>query len=145
MELGIWYFVLCTCYFVLCTLYFVLCTWYRAYLHRRDLNIPIFLPFFAGGTMCTHYAGTAPEFFLHHAFLDKIWFMWQKRSSKHKFANFGNSRQKLMGFLHEARDLVDSHNLPGSIKVTYSKFPEERIVKRSVKHHRPEYIDGMLR
>lgn len=92
--------------------------------------------------MCTHYAGTAPEFFLHHTFLDKIWFMWQRRSSKHKNAFFASSTRKLVGFPYTAKEMIDSHNLPGSIKVMYSKFPEKkRITVRAVEEE-PVYVDG---
>ena len=92
--------------------------------------------------MCTHYAGTAPEFFLHHTFLDKIWFMWQQKSLEHKNAFFKNSTRKLIGFSHTAHELIDSHNLPGFIKVTYSKFPGPRRIYAREAGPDPEYVDG---
>ena len=95
-----------------------------------------------GGTMCTHFAGTAPEFFLHHAFLDKIWFMWQEQSQKHKNAFFENSTQKLIGFPHAAKEMIDSHNLPGLVKVTYSKFPEPKRIYVRDTGPDPDYVDG---
>lgn len=36
-----------------------------------------------GGTMTTGYSPNAPEFFLHHNFIDKLWNDWQKKSSAH--------------------------------------------------------------
>ena len=92
--------------------------------------------------MCTHYAATAPEFFLHHAFLDKIWFLWQQKSSKHKNAFFGLSEKKLTGFPHMAKELINSHSLPGLVKVTYSKYPDsKRIYARDIGPE-PGYVDG---
>ena len=41
-----------------------------------------------GGVMCTPESASAPEFFLHHAFVDKVWDDWQKKSSAHKYAYF---------------------------------------------------------
>ncbi len=93
--------------------------------------------------MCTHYAATAPEFFLHHSFLDKIWFMWQQKSPAHHNAHFANSTTNLVGFTHIAKELIDSHNLPGHVKVTYSKFPERKMEKRGVVGD-AEYVDGMF-
>jgi len=36
-----------------------------------------------GGTMVTGYSPDAPEFFMHHGFIDKLWNDWQKKSSAH--------------------------------------------------------------
>ena len=94
--------------------------------------------------MCTHFAATSPEFFLHHAFLDKIWFMWQKNSPEHKNAFFANSTRKLTGFQHIAKELIDSHNLPGLIKVTYSQFPEPKRIHARDVDAEPDYVDGKL-
>ena len=98
----------------------------------------LFLP---GGTMCSHYAATAPEFFLHHSFLDKVWFVWQQKGAAYQNAHFQNSTLKLNGFSHMAKEIINSHHLPGSIKVTYSRFPWNATKKR-VKRNVPEYIDG---
>jgi hypothetical protein len=38
------------------------------------------------GTMCTGDAATAPEFFLHHAKIDKIWADWQAADPTHVLA-----------------------------------------------------------
>lgn len=94
-----------------------------------------------GGTMCTHYAGDTPEFFLHHAFLDKIWYMWQAKSPSHKFVHFlQRNTTKMMGCPHTQRELIDLHNLPRCIKVRYTKFPSSRRDKRNM-----DDIDDMAR
>ena len=40
--------------------------------------------------MCNQYSANAPEFFLHHAFIDKIWADWQEKSTRHLDAYFRN-------------------------------------------------------
>lgn len=49
-----------------------------------------------GGTMCTVEFASAPEFFLHHGFIDKIWEDWQKEvcpTSMHSFGGFAKRCQ----------------------------------------------------
>jgi len=43
-----------------------------------------------GGVMCTAAASNAPEFFLHHTFMDKIWANWQAQSPAHVTAYQGS-------------------------------------------------------
>lgn len=86
-----------------------------------------------GGTMCTHYAGNTPEFFFHHSFLDKIWFTWQEKSSKHKWVHFlQRNTTKMMGSDYTQKELTDSHNLPRCMKVRYEPFPSVDRSKRSI-------------
>lgn len=40
--------------------------------------------------MCAHNSANAPEFFLHHAHIDKIWADWQEKSVAHLQAYFRN-------------------------------------------------------
>ena len=50
-----------------------------------------------GGTMCTSRSADAPEFFLHHAFVDAIWWRWQSRSLAHRrHRAFHSSKVKLI-------------------------------------------------
>ena len=41
-----------------------------------------------GGTMRTFDSANAPEFFLHHNFVDKMWADWQSKSVAHKQHGF---------------------------------------------------------
>ena len=72
--------------------------------------------------MCSTFASFSPEFYLHHTFLDKIWFTWQQHSSACKKAKFANSHKKMsrFGCQHSQSELIDSLRLPGHIAVVYS-------------------------
>lgn len=67
-----------------------------------------------GGTMCAHNSANAPEFFLHHAFIDKIWADWQEKSAAHREAYFPNLSSDFL--MREAqfhpRDYVDTLYMP---------------------------------
>jgi len=82
-----------------------------------------------GGTMCTHYAGNSPEFFMHHAMLDNIWYTWQSKSKKHH-DTYHKERNKraMIGVKQTQAELVDSHNLPGCEAVTYDKLNYEDVM-----------------
>ena len=43
-----------------------------------------------GGTMCSVESAGAPEFFLHHVFIDCIWHRWQQKSAAHRNAGFSS-------------------------------------------------------
>ena len=64
--------------------------------------------------MCAHNSANAPEFFLHHAFIDKIWADWQEKSTSHMFVYFDNLRDDLR--MQEAefhpRDYIDTLYMP---------------------------------
>lgn len=101
-----------------------------------------------GGTMSTDYAANTPEFFLHHAFLDKIWYMWQAQSDDHKYVHFlQRNITKMMGCNHTQRELIDSHDLPGCINVRYTDIPEKANVRDARKREKrlKDDIDDMSR
>ena len=72
-----------------------------------------------GGTMCTNSSSQAPEFWLHHSFLDKLWAEFQARSPGHKYAYFPALSMELPGFSKRPPDLIDNENLPGNVKIVY--------------------------
>ena len=72
-----------------------------------------------GGTMCSDDAAAAPEFFLHHGMVDKIWADWQSRSSAHKNAHFPNVKGKIYGTKYTPRQLIDLNRQPGGVRVVY--------------------------
>ncbi|XP_078384982.1 putative tyrosinase-like protein tyr-1 [Oculina patagonica] len=67
-----------------------------------------------GGTMCAHNSANAPEFFLHHAFIDKIWADWQEKSTSHLQVYYPNLSEDIT--LREAqfhpREYIDTLNMP---------------------------------
>ena len=73
-----------------------------------------------GGTMCLRDAATAPEFFLHHGFVDKIWWDWQKRSNAQKFHSYLQHQNGYMpSTTYRSRDFLDLHNQPDCLCAEY--------------------------
>ena len=78
--------------------------------------------------MCSIDSANAPEFFLHHGYVDKIWHDWQLKSDLHKTILFADdvmpmrsrvdSDIQLAGGLSPA-NLHDNENLPGDVKIRY--------------------------
>ena len=80
------------------------------------------------GTMCDRQSASAPEFFLHHGFIDKIWDDWQKKSSDHKEAYFPTIDEIMPGTDLRPEQLIDLSNQPGGVSVEYEPFkPQEKI------------------
>ena len=75
-----------------------------------------------GGEMSTDYAANSPEFFFHHGFLDNIWWRWQKKSVKCKYAHFGKTSQKLINSRFATNDFMDSSYQGECVKVKYDDF-----------------------
>jgi hypothetical protein len=72
------------------------------------------------GTMCTTDAAAAPEFFLHHGFVDKIWWDWQKQSNAHKFNTYFLTQTALMTSTpYRSKDFLDLNNQPGCVCAEY--------------------------
>ena len=70
------------------------------------------------GVMCTIDAANAPEFFLHHGFIDKIWSSWQNRGPAFKNLPFYSLNTEVMpGTSYSPRDLYDLNNQPGCVRV----------------------------
>lgn len=65
-----------------------------------------------GGDMCTVTSANAPEFFLHHAFIDKIWANWQEYSVQHMNVHFSGVNTIMRGTRYRPRDFMDTIGLP---------------------------------
>ena len=65
-----------------------------------------------GGDMCLVTSAEAPEFFLHHGFIDKIWSDWQEKSRDHLTAHFRNITNPMIGTGYRPGDFLDNSNLP---------------------------------
>lgn len=71
------------------------------------------------GTMCSIDSAAAPEFFLHHGFIDKIWDDWQKKSEAHKNVFFSTINQNMPGTQLLPRAVIDLSSQPGGVIVEY--------------------------
>ena len=85
---------------------------------RRQFHDPIHC--LIGGTMCSLDSAAAPEFFLHHAFIDKVWREWQKKSREHMFTSyFTGQTTQMPNTTIFSKDVLDLNNQPGSICAEY--------------------------
>ena len=71
------------------------------------------------GTMCSLDSAAAPEFFLHHGFIDKLWDDWQKKSEAHKNAFFSTVNESMPGTQVLPREVIDISSQPGGVRVEY--------------------------
>ena len=71
--------------------------------------------------MCTLGSANAPEFFMHHGFIDKIWNDWQQKSIVNKYAHFLNINQKMQLSPYYPRDFIDIAKQPKCVQVCYDE------------------------
>ena len=72
-----------------------------------------------GGTMCSSRAAEAPEFFLHHGYIDKIWNDWQERSLSHRNAYFSTQIGNMPTGGGSSRLYLNLAGLPGNVCIEY--------------------------
>ena len=73
-----------------------------------------------GGTMAEAESSSAPEFWFHHAFLDKLWSDWQKRGAGFKFHYFRGVHTTMPGTGGRyGRDYMDLDNQPMCVRAVY--------------------------
>lgn len=78
--------------------------------------------------MCSQESASAPEFFLHHGFIDKIWDDWQKKSLAHKYAFFPTVQENMTGTDLTPVELIDLSTQPGGVSAEYEPYkPEQKI------------------
>ena len=65
-----------------------------------------------GGDMGSITAAEAPEFFLHHGFIDRIWSDWQNRGPDYLTIFFANLTDRMEGTEYSPSDFIDNRNLP---------------------------------
>ena len=91
------------------------------------------------GTMCTEEAASAPEFFLHHGFIDKIWHDWQSRSDAHKHAYFPSVDETMPSTTLFPAEMICLLNQPGGVAVEYEPFQSEEIMREEMKGRKSKY------
>ncbi|XP_068750538.1 uncharacterized protein [Montipora capricornis] len=93
-----------------------------------------------GATMCTQEAASAPEFFLHHAFIDKIWDDRQKKSKAHKCSYFQSVGGNMPGTNLTPDQLIDLSNQPGGVIVEYEPFKQQEEIRKKVESLSPNQL-----
>ncbi|KXJ28323.1 Tyrosinase [Exaiptasia diaphana] len=92
-----------------------------------------------GGIMSLDASSNAPEFWFHHAFLDKIWTDWQKRGYEFKHQYYHNVKTSLPGAKVNGKMFTDQSKQPACVKVDYAEhpkpfeFPEDKF-NHKIKH-----------
>lgn len=76
--------------------------------------------------MSTNFSANAPEFFLHHAFLDFIWYRWQEKSTLCKQAYFPRKPCNLIDSPFKTIDFVDSFNQGNCVQVKYDNHLDQK-------------------
>ncbi|XP_031561126.1 uncharacterized protein LOC116297105 [Actinia tenebrosa] len=101
-----------------------------------------------GGTMCSLDSSCAPEFILHHAFIDKIWADWQEKSHEHKTVYFSSITDPLPAtYGVMPLEVIDNNALPGGVRVDYLDVNDtetETFVKR-IRKLKPERLQEIPR
>jgi hypothetical protein len=87
--------------------------------------------FGAKSTMSYAYSIWAPEFFLHHTFIDKYWSEWQEQGYEHKYtAYYMNQTRHMLGTHYLPKDFMDIKYQEGNVCVSYEDSTEEWIHKK---------------
>ena len=70
-------------------------------------------------TMCSQDSANAPEFFLHHGFIDKIWADWQNKGPNFKNLPYYSQNTDPMpaAFDHSPSNVYDLNSQPGCVRV----------------------------
>lgn len=81
-----------------------------------------------GGTMSSSWSADVPEFWLHHTFLDKIWWLWQERGKEFKNVYYSKLNNNMFLWPYTQKQIIDTMNLPKCIKYKYDGWPQHNIV-----------------
>ena len=79
-----------------------------------------------GGTMCTTDSADAPEFYLHHGYIDKLWNAWQRRSADRydQFRTGFNTGEVLEGLGTTILSVLNVSRLPNDVCIVYDEPPQ---------------------
>lgn len=74
-----------------------------------------------GGTLTSQATAYAPEYFLYHTDVDKLWDDWQQ--SRPSILHIpGDVDELVPQSMYSVREFLDTRNLPGGISVTYEPY-----------------------
>ena len=78
------------------------------------------------GTMCCKFASYAPEFFLHHGFIDKLWWDWQSKGDEYMYHEFFNDQtEQMIGTHYYPREFLNLHKMPGDVCDVCAAYEEK--------------------
>jgi len=97
--------------------------------------------------MCSRKSAEAPEFFLHHGFIDKIWADYQSQSKAKKYAFFSKINERMQGVPYKPRRLLDNNNLPGGVRVCYKNptVNQARKIRKYLSHKTFKELEKLRR
>lgn len=78
--------------------------------------------------MSSSWSADVPEFWLHHTFLDKIWWLWQERGKEFKNVYYSKLNNNMFLWPYTQKQIIDTMNLPKCIKYKYDGWPQHNIV-----------------
>ena len=76
---------------------------------------------FGGGTMSGLLSSNAPEFFLHHGFVDKIWGDWQEKGVEFLQREYYSNTTSMPGTIYSPRDVHNVEDQPYCVEVCYQE------------------------
>ena len=80
---------------------------------RLVLHAPVHCAIGAWSTMCGKSSAYAPEFFLHHGFVDKLWWDWQSKGDEYMYHKFFNDQtEQMIGTDYYPREFLNLHKMP---------------------------------
>lgn len=97
-----------------------------------------------GGTMGDEYGSRAPEFMLHHGFLDKIWSDYQQQSDEHKWTFFKNSNYNIFKTNISVLDVVDNTDILGDSVCYNDPFEDYKDIHRTLRKYNLNTIRGLM-
>ena len=93
---------------------------FGCYNSTLTLTIYLFCFRFAGGTLCTTDSANAPSFFLHHAFIDKLWWDAQQKNKEFYEGIFKNQTENMVASPYRPNHFLNLNQQPGYIHVDYA-------------------------
>jgi hypothetical protein len=98
-----------------------------------------------GGNMPDNMvSANAPEFVLHHGFMDKIWDHWQNKGNSFKYKYYTTINMRMPVADTYPWQYLDNNNLPGAIGVIYQQFKEPTSKKKAFRKKKPRREDEII-
>ena len=111
-------------------------SWYKIYnltnvsnytlMERYLEQIHAYMHVWVGGSMITHYSPRDPLFYLHHAFVDKIWIDWSNKFNNYTYSgancnkSMAKKSDKIIGYNVNVSRIIDNEYCVNYINNTKS-------------------------